>query len=130
MQTSRAGGMVWTGRAVTALVAFPFIPGALMAFLRKPEVIQGMAHMGLPESLILPLGILELICVTAYLIPRTAILGAILLTGYMGGAILTHLRLGEPVYLQTALGVLAWLGIYLREPRLRRILPWRNDIGQ
>jgi hypothetical protein len=101
------------------------LPGIVMILLRRPEVAQGMSHMGLPESLILPLGVLELLCVVAYLVPRTSVLGAILLAGYMGGAILTHLRVGEAVYLQIAIGILAWLGLWLREPRLRALLPLR-----
>ena len=118
--------MTWAGWAVSLLVVVPFVPGAVMIFLRRPEVFEGMAHMGLPESLILPLGILEMLCVAVYLVPRTSVLGAILLTGYMGGAILTHLRVGEAVYLQVAIGILVWLGLWLREPRLRALLPLRG----
>jgi hypothetical protein len=80
----------------------------------------------LPSSLILPLGILELVCVAIYLFPPTAILGAILLTGYMGGAILAHLRVGEPVYVQATIGAVVWLGIFLREERLRKLIPIRR----
>ena len=108
------------------LAVVPFVPGAVMIFLRRPEVFEGMALMGLPESLILPLGVLEMLCVAVYLVPRTSVLGAILLTGYMGGAILTHLRVGEAVYLQVAIGILVWLGLWLREPRLRALLPLRG----
>jgi hypothetical protein len=97
-----------------------------MKLLRHPEVVQGMAHLQLPESMILPLGILEALCVVAYAVPRTAVLGAILLTGYVGGAMLTHLRIGEPVYMHVVLGVLLWLGLFLREPRLRQLLPLRK----
>lgn len=98
-----------------------------MKFTTPPEVLEGMAHLGLPESLIWPLGILELLCVVVYLIPGTSILGALLFTGYVGGAILAHVRIGEPVFLQIALGVLIWLGLYLREPRLRELLPLRKS---
>lgn len=116
---------IWVGRILSALIILPFLPSAAMKLMVHPEVIKGMTHLGLPESLILPLGIIELCCVIIYLIPKTSVLGAILLTGYMGGAILTHLRIGEPVYLHCALGILIWLGLYLREPRLRQILPLR-----
>lgn len=82
--------------------------------------------MGLPASLRVPLGILEFSCVAIYLIPATAVTGAILLTGYIGGAIVTHLRIGEPVYMQIALGILVWLGLYLRESRLKALIPLRT----
>ena len=98
-----------------------------MKFTTHPELLRGMAHLGLPESLAKPLGLLELLCVVVYLIPGTSVLGAILFTGYVGGAILTHLRIGEPVFIQIALGVLIWLGLYLREPRLRELLPLRRS---
>ena len=119
--------IVWAGRAATIITALPFVPSAIMKLTVNPKVLEGMSHFGLPESLILPLGILELLCVVAYLIPMTTVLGAILLTGYVGGAILTHLRVGETVYFQIALGLLIWLGPYLREPRLHELLPLRRS---
>jgi len=76
----------------------------------------------LPESLIMPLGIIELLCVVVYLVPQTSFLGAILLTGYVGGTIITHLRVGEPVYLNVIIGILIWVGLYLRRPRLRELV--------
>ena len=118
--------LVWAGRVVSVVGALPFVPSALMKLLGHPEVLKGMAHLQLPESMILPLGILELLCVVVYAVPRTAVLGAILLTGYLGGAMLTHLRIGEPVYMHVVLGVMLWLGVYLREPRLRALIPLRG----
>jgi len=97
-----------------------------MKLIGHPEVLKGMEHLGLPQSLILPLGVLELSCVVIYLIPSTSIMGAILVTGYVGGTIVTHLRVGEPVYIQIVLGLLVWLGLYLREARLRELLPLRR----
>jgi hypothetical protein len=85
-----------------------------------------MAQLQLPMSLVVPLGILEIACVVVYLIPATAVLGAVLLTGYMGGAILTHLRVGDPFFVQILLGIFVWLGIYLREDRLKSLLPLRR----
>jgi hypothetical protein len=120
------GKTVWAGRVISVLGGLPFVPSALMKFKGGPELAQGMAHLGLPESMVLPLAILELLCVVIYWIPQTAVLGAILLTGYLGGAIVTHWRLGEPVYVQIALGLLVWLGLYLREPRLHALLPLRR----
>lgn len=119
----RTGGAVWAGRAISALTALVFVISASMKLKGGAEVMQGMAHLGLPESLIVPLAILEVLCVVVYLIPATSVLGAILLTGYMGGAICTHVRVGDPVFIQIALGALVWLGLYLRETRLRALIP-------
>jgi len=118
--------LVWVGRFLSFLAALPFVPSAAMKLVGHPSVVEGMAHLELPESMILWLGILELGCVVVYAIPQTAILGAILLTGYIGGAMLTHLRIGEAVYVHVALGVVLWLGLFLREARLRQLLPVRR----
>ena len=113
--------LVWIGRVVSIIAALPFALSAGMKLMRHPEVIKGMSHLGLPESLIMPLGVIELLCVVLYLVPKTSIFGAILFTGYVGGAIVTHLRIGEPVYLHIALGIVIWLGLYLRRPQLRQL---------
>ena len=118
--------IVWVGRVISILVSLLFAMSALMKLRGGPEVIQGMAHLGLPESLIVPLAILEISCVVIYAIPATSVLGAILLTGYIGGAICTHLRVGDPFFMQIALGIFVWLGLYLRENRLRALIPLRT----
>lgn len=110
---------VWAGRILSVVVSLPFIFSAAMKLVRHPEVIKGMTHLGLPESILLPLGVIELLCVVVYLVPQTAFFGAILFTGYVGGTIITHWRVGEPMYLQIAFGVLIWVGLYLRRPKLR-----------
>jgi hypothetical protein len=89
-------------------------------------VEQGFAHLGLPLTLMKPLAVLELSCVVVYLIPATSVLGAILLAGYLGGAICTHLRVGDPFVAQAAIGVFLWLGLWLRESRLRVLIPLRR----
>ena len=122
-----SGKPVWVGRVITALVAFPFLMSGGMKVKGGAEVVQGMGHLGLPEDLILPLAILELTCVVIYLVPATSILGAILLTGYIGGAICSHLRVGDPFYLQIVIGILIWLGPYLRDARLRPLVPLRRS---
>lgn len=114
------------GRILTGIVVVPFLMSAAMKLMNHPEVVKGMDHTGISENLILPLGILELVCVLVFLIPRTTVLGAILLTGYLGGAILTHLRIGEVFYIQAILGVLIWAAIFLRDPRLRDLIPLRK----
>ena len=124
---SASGKIVWVGRVISILVSLLFAMSALMKLKGGPEVIQGMAHLGLPESLIMPLAILEISCVVIYLIPATSVLGAILLTGYIGGAICTHLRVGDPFFMQIAIGIFIWLGLYLRENRLKELLPLRRS---
>ena len=121
-----AGGLVWAGRAISVLVSLVFVASAFMKLKGGTEVVQGMAHLGLPESLIIPLAILEISCVVIYLVPATSVLGAILLTGFIGGAICTHLRVGDPFVIQIALGIVAWLGLYLREKRLEGLIPLRT----
>jgi hypothetical protein len=121
------GKLIWVGRGISWLLAFVFSMSAFMKFTGGAELTQGMAHLGLPESLTLPLAVLEIACVLVYLVPATAVLGAILLTGYMGGAICTHLRVGDPFVIQIAIGALVWLALYLREPRLRALIPLRTS---
>ncbi|MBI3594103.1 MAG: DoxX family protein [Nitrospirae bacterium] len=118
--------MVWAGRVVTVLVALPFFLSAFMKFSGNPKMVQGWNHLGWPESMVTVIAILEITSVLLYLVPQTSTLGAILMTGYLGGAIATHLRIGEPVFMQVLFGVLIWGGLYLRESSLRQILPIRK----
>lgn len=121
-----SGKLVWTGRVVSVLSSVVFLFSAFMKLKGGPELSKGMAHLGLPESLLVPLAILEITCVVTYLIPMTTVLGAILLTGYLGGAICTHLRVGDPYFVQIGLGIFVWLGIFLRESRLKALIPLRS----
>ncbi len=125
MNWKNADKKTWAGRVISVLICLPFIMSAWMKANPNEEVLQGMAHLGLPDSLLMGLAILEISCVIIYLIPKTAVLGAILLTGYMGGAICSHLRVGDAFYMQILFGIVIWFGIYLRDPRLRQILPIR-----
>lgn len=118
--------LVWTGRVISVLVAPLFLMSAAFKFIGGPQLAEGFDQLGLPVGLAIPLGVLELTCVVVYLVPRTAVLGAILLTGYLGGAICTHLRVGDPFYVQILLGIFVWLGIYLRDGRLRELMPLRR----
>jgi len=122
-----SGKVVWVGRVISVLLSLLFAMSAFMKLKGGAEVMQGMAHLGFPESLIMPLAILEISCVVIYLIPATSVLGAILLTGYIGGAICTHLRVGDPFFIQIALGIFVWLGLYLRENRLKALIPLRTS---
>ena len=122
-----AGGkIVWVGRLISVLTSLVFLMSAFMKLKGGAEVTQGMAHLGLPEAFMRPLAILEISCVVVYLIPATSVLGAILQTGYIGGAICTHWRVGDPFMVQIALGVFVWLGLYLREARLKGLIPLRT----
>jgi DoxX-like family len=118
--------MVWVGYILGALPALMLLMSAIMKFVKPPPVVEGFAHLGLPESLALGLGILELICTVIYLVPQTSVLGAILLTGYLGGATVTHLRVGDPFLMPVLLGLLIWGGLFLRDPRLRTLIPLRR----
>ena len=118
--------MLWAGRIMSALPVLMLLFSAVMKFLKPPDVVKGFTHLGYPESLALGLGILELACTVIYIIPRTSVLGAILLTGYLGGAIATHVRIGEPYFIPIILGVLVWGGLFLRDERLRALIPLRR----
>jgi len=117
----------WVGYFMSAVPVVMLLMSAVMKFLKPPSVVEGFVHLGLPERLSFGLGILELSCTAVYLIPRTSVLGAILLTGYFGGVILTHLRIGDPIYIPAILGVLVWGGLFLRERRLQELLPLRRE---
>lgn len=117
---------LWVGWALSVAPSLLLLMSAVMKLAKPAPVVQGFAHMGLSEALILPIGVLEVVCTVAYLIPRTAVLGAILLTGYMGGAILTHLRVGDPYWVQILVGMAVWGGLYLRDMRVRELLPLRR----
>ena len=117
----------WAGWVITVLTSLLFIFSAAMKVKGGPELDEGLKHLELLNRVpMVPLAILELSCAVAYLIPPTSVLGAILLTGYMGGAILTGWRVGDPVFVQVVLGILVWLGLWLREERLKALLPIRR----
>lgn len=120
------GKAVWAGRVISVLASLVFVMSALMKLKGGPEIEQAMAHLGLPQSMVLPLAILEISCVVLYLIPQLSVPGAILLAGYIGGAICTHWRVGDPFFVQIALGILIWVGLYLREPHLKALIPLRT----
>ena len=124
--TAPSKKMLWAGRIMSALPVLMLLFSAAMKFVKSLEVAQGFTHLGYPESLALGLGIVELACTVIYIIPRTSVLGAILLTGYLGGAIATHVRIGEPFFMPIILGILVWGGLFLRDERLRALIPLRR----
>jgi hypothetical protein len=113
---------IWVGRVISWIAALLFATSAVMKLMMHPMVVQGMEHLGLPQSLIRPLGVIELLCAVVYLIPQTSFFGTILFTGYVGGTIITHWRIGEPPVGQIVFGILFWVGLYLRRPRLREVI--------
>jgi hypothetical protein len=120
--------MLWTGRIMSALPVLMILMASVMKLMKVPAVVEGTVHAGFSPGLIVPIGILELACVVVYVIPRTAVLGAILLTGLMGAATVTTLRIGDPTFpMPVVLGMLAWGGLYLRDRRLRALIPLRRD---
>ncbi len=112
-----------TGWIMTILPSLLFAFSAVMKFVPSPQLAEGFTHLQLPVTWAFGLGVLELACLVVYLIPRTAVIGAILQTGYLGGAMLTHLRVGEPPVMHVILGIVLWGGLYLRDPRLRALIP-------
>ena len=118
--------MLWTGHTMSILPALMLTVSAAMKLAHPPQLDEGFKHLGIPIAHAFGLGVLELACAVVYLIPRTAVLGAILLTGYLGGAIQTHVRVGDPFYTQIILGVVIWGGVFLRDARLRALIPLRS----
>ncbi len=122
----------WAGYIISGLMALFFLMDAVGKFIRPQAVVTATVELGYPESLILPIGIILLVCTILYLIPQTAVLGAILLTGYLGGAVATHVRIGNPLFTHILMpvffGILVWLGLYLRDKRLRELIPFRSLI--
>jgi hypothetical protein len=120
--------MFWTGWVLSLLPAPLLAMSGIMKILNPPQLAEGFTHLGWPADLALALAVLELGSLILYLIPQTAVLGAILLTGYLGGAIATHVRIGEGWIGPALFGVVLWLGLFLRDPRIRELLPIRRTM--
>ncbi|MFZ1049615.1 MAG: DoxX family protein [Candidatus Sulfotelmatobacter sp.] len=118
--------MLWAGRVLSSLPVLLFAFTATFCLLNPAAAAQGFAHYGYPDGAMLPITFVELACAIVYAIPRTAVLGAILMTGYLGGATATHARVGEPFYLPIIVGIVVWLGLFLRDARLRALIPVRD----
>ena len=122
-------GSLWTGRVISGLVVLFMLFDCITKILRLPHVVDATVKVGYPASTVLPVGVTLLICVILYIIPRTSILGAILIVGYLGGAVATNVRASQPAFnsaFAITFGVLTWLGLYLREPRLRALVPLKR----
>jgi DoxX-like family len=122
--------MIWTGRVMSALPVLFLLFDSIIKFMKIFPVTDSFTQLGYPVSLAVGIGILELICVILYLIPSTSVLGAILLTGYLGGAVATHVRIGSPLFSHVLfpiyVGLLLWGGLFFREDRLRALIPFRK----
>jgi DoxX-like family len=118
---------VRTGYALSGVVALFLLSDAIMKLMQIPIVLETTAQLGWPIGSVRPLGVMLLLITVLYLFPGTSMLGAILLTGYLGGAVATHVRLQSPLFSHTLfgvyLGIVAWGGLYLRDPRLQSLLP-------
>ena len=119
--------MLWVSYIMSTLPVLMLLFSGIMKLIKPPSVMEGFAHLGYDESVALGLGVVELLATLLYIIPRTSVLGAILLTGYLGGATATHLRIGEPFHMAILLGVFVWGGLYLRNERLRLLIPLRTS---
>ena len=118
---------MWAGRIISALIILLLVFDGAVKVLRLPAAVQGAVQAGYPGGLVLPIGAVLLACLAVYVIPRTSILGAILLTGYLGGATATVVRMSSPLFpLPVGVGVLVWAGLYLRDARLRAMIPVRK----
>jgi hypothetical protein len=121
--------LTWSGRALTGLIVVMMTFSATMKFRNAPEVAEQLVgKLQYPEDLTLILGIVEISCIILYVIPQTAVLGAVLLTGYLGGAVATHVRVHDNFAGPAIGGVLVWLSLFLRDPRVRDLLPIRRAI--
>jgi hypothetical protein len=117
---------VWTGYILTALIALFLLFDCSLKILRLTPAMEANARLGYPARVILPIGVAELICLVLFIVPRTSILGAILLTGYLGGATATQVRLEDPWFVfPIVIGILAWGGLFLRDARLGPLIPLR-----
>jgi hypothetical protein len=121
-----SSGRIWAGRIMSWLPALFLIADAIMKLIKPAFVVDANVQLGYHASVIVPLGVLLLVITILYLIPRTAVLGAILLTGYLGGAVATHVRVGTeifPIVFAIVFGVLLWGGLYLRDRRVSSLIP-------
>jgi hypothetical protein len=117
---------LWSGRVMSALVILMLLFSGTMKLAKPAAITEEFARLGYSEDVILAIGIVEISCAIVYAIPQTAVLGAILATGYLGGATATHVRVGDQFIPPVVAGILIWLGLYLRDLRIRALAPWRR----
>jgi len=120
--TQQSGKALWTGRIISGLCILFLLFDAVGKIIKESHSIEGSVQLGWPEHLVQPIGIVLFICTILYVIPRTAFIGAILLTGYLGGAVAIMVRAGQPLYFALVFGILVWIGLFLRSPKLKALL--------
>ncbi len=124
--TAMSGKRLWTGRFLTTLAGLFMIMDGGMKLFKPPVVVQATVQLGYPESTIVGIGIALLVCTLLYLVPRTAVLGAVLTTGYLGGAVASNVRAEQPLFnilFPVIFACVVWGGLWLRDERLERLLP-------
>lgn len=124
--SSTAKSMLWAGRVLSGLSIMFLLFDCIIHIMNLPMVTEAFTQLGYNPSVALPLGIVELICLVLYVVPRTSVLGAILLTGYLGGAVATHVRVGDPLFshilFPVYVGIFVWGGLFLRNQKLREVI--------
>ena len=122
--------LLWTGRVMSGLVIVFLLMDSVIKVMRVPAAVQGTGQLGYSQNIVAPLGVILLASTILYAVPRTAVLGAILVTAYLGGASAAQVRVGNPLFSNVLfpvyVGVLLWAGLFLREPRLRALIPFRS----
>ncbi len=117
---------LWAGRVLSGLSVLFLLVDSVMKIMRAQVSVEGSVQLGYPESTVFGIGVLLLVCTLLYVIPQTAILGAVLLTGYLGGAVATHVRVNNPIFSHVLfpvyIGVMVWGGLYLRDSRVRALI--------
>ena len=124
---------IWTGRILSGIAALFLLMDAVMKLMQIPAAVQGTVQLGYPASVLFPLGVIQAVCLILYLVPRTSVLGAILWTGYLGGAIATHVRLANPLFSHVLfpiyVALLLWGGLWFRNARLRSLIPAMGELS-
>jgi hypothetical protein len=118
---------LWTGRVLSALPVLMMLFSASLKLSHAPMFLAKWGTFGYSDSAATPIGLLEVVCALIYAVPKTRVLGAILVTGYLGGAIATHVRVGDVFVAPLLLGIFVWVGLFLRDERLGALLPLVKD---
>jgi DoxX-like family len=128
--TTSPSKTIWIGRVLSALAILFLLFDAIVKLLQLQVAVDGTTQLGYPASLVFGIGVVEIVCLAVHVIPQTSVFGAILFTGYLGGAIATHVRIGSPLFTHVLfpiyVAVLLWGGLYAREDRLRSLIPIRR----
>ena len=126
IDSTSSSKFLWAGRFTSAIPVIALLASGLIKSSNAAQVVEGFATFGYLQKLLLPIGLTEILCTILYLIPRTSVLGAVLVTGYLGGATATHVRISDAFIPPVILGIIVWGGLYFRDSRLRALLPLRS----